>query len=188
MTEDGDAEDDAEDEAQDEAQDDAEWVAGSLTRWINSVSFVDRSADEVTELLIEAVVWWAQEEGWRAYRKARSVFPLPPPFEHRYSFVDVGIARRDCAPIVVEVDRSDRKRTLEKLVAEAERGRVALWLRWGTGTFATPPAPVRLIPCRVEAHKDAEGHKVFSTPTLAKPAPRHSGVDLSQAEQTDLFE
>lgn len=169
-------------------EDDAERVANSLARWIASVSFVDRDADEVTELLIEAVIWWAQERGWRAYRKARSVFALPPPFEHRHSFVDVGIARRDGDPIVVEVDRSDRKRTLDKLAAEAERGRVALWLRWGTGAFADPPAPVRLIGCHVEARKAADGRKVFSTPGQEKPAPRHSGVDLSHAEQTDLFE
>lgn len=167
---------------------DAERVADSLSRWIASVSFVDRDADEVTELLIEAVIWWAQEEGWRAYRKARSVVALPPPFEHRRSFVDVGIARRDGKPIVVEVDRSDRKRTLEKLAAEAQRGRVALWLRWGAGAFAAPPEPVRLIPCHVVARKTADGRKVFSTPARDKPAPTHSGVDLGQAEQTDLFE
>jgi hypothetical protein len=119
---------------------------------------------------------------------ARSVVPLPPPFEHRRSFVDVGVARRDGSPIVVEVDRSDRKRTLDKLAAEAEQGRVALWLRWGTGTFATPPASVRLVPCRVEARKAAGGRKVFSTPVQEKPAPRHSSVDLADAEQTDLFE
>jgi len=167
--------------------DDADQVAGSLSRWIASVSFVDRVADDVTELLIEAVVWWAQEEGWRAYRKARSVVKLPPPMSNLHSFVDVGIARRDDRPIVVEVDRSDRKRTLEKLAAEAEQGRVALWLRWGTGAFATPPEPVKLIECHVEARKGADGRKVFSTPTRDKPAPRHSGVDLSRAEQSDLF-
>jgi len=171
-----------------EEDSDVDRVADSLSRWIASMSFVDRDADELTELLIEAVIWWAQEEGWRAYRKARSVVALPPPFEHRHSFVDVGIARRDGNPIVVEVDRSDRKRTLAKLAAEAQRGRVALWLRWGTGTFATPPAPVRLIPCHVEARKSADGRKVFSTPVQDLPAPTHSRVNLGDSEQTDLFE
>jgi hypothetical protein len=167
--------------------DDAERVAGSLSRWIASVSFVDRAADEVTELLIEAVIWWAQEEGWRAYRHARSVVRLPPPMDNLHSFVDVGIARRDGAPIVVEIDRSDRKRTLEKLTAEAEQGRIALWLRWGTGTFATPPAGVSLIACHVEARKAADGRKLFSTPSEEKPAPQHSSVDVSHAEQDGLF-
>ncbi len=167
---------------------DAEVVARSLSRWIASVSFVDREADQVTEFLIEAVVWWAQEQGWRAYRHARSVVPLPPPMSHLHSFVDVGIARGDGSPIVVELDRSDRKRTLDKLSQEAAQGRVALWLRWGTGTFATPPEPVRLIPCHVEVRKTADGRRVFSTPVPEKAAPEHSGVDLSQAEQTDLFD
>jgi len=167
---------------------DAERVARSLARWIASVSFEDRDAGQVTELLIEAVVWWAQEQGWRAYRHARSVVPLPPPMSHLHSFVDVGIARAEGSPIVVEVDRSDRKRTLEKLAVEAAHGRVALWLRWGTGAFATPPAPVRLIGRPVVARKAADGRRVFSTPAEEKPPPEHSGVDLSHAEQSDLFE
>jgi hypothetical protein len=168
--------------------DDTERVAQSLARWIASVSFVDREADQVTEFLIEAVIWWAQEQGWRAYRHARSVVKLPPPMDKLHSFVDVGIARAKGDPIVVEIDRSDRKRTLEKLAAEAEQGRVALWLRWGTGAFATPPEPVKLIGCPVEVRKTADGRRVFSTPALEKPAPTHSKIDLSHAEQTDLFE
>jgi hypothetical protein len=166
---------------------DPDRVADSLARWIASVSFEDREADQVTEFLVEAVIWWAQEHGWRAYRHARSVVPLPPPMSHLHSFVDIGIARRDGGPIVVEIDRTDRKRTLEKLAQEAAQGRVALWLRWGTGTFATPPDPVKLIPCRVEARKTSDGRRVFSTPAVEKPAPRHSGVDLSGGEQSDLF-
>jgi hypothetical protein len=166
---------------------DADRVARSLASWIASVSFTDREADQVTEFLTEAVVWWAQEQGWRPYRHARSVVKLPPPMGQLHSFVDVGIARAKGAPIVVEIDRSDRKRTLEKLAEEAAHGRVALWLRWGTGTFATPPEPVRLIPRPVEARRTADGRKVFSTPAVDKPAPRHSGVDLSHAEQSDLF-
>jgi len=168
--------------------DDTERVAGSLAAWVASVSFADREADQVTELLIEAVVWWAQEEGWRAYRKARSVFPLPEPMAHLHSFVDVGIARAGAPPIVVEVDRSDRKRTLDKLAAEAAQGRVALWVRWGTGTFAVPPEPVRLIPCRVESRRGPHGQRLFSTPHADPPPPEHTDADLTLAEQSELFE
>jgi hypothetical protein len=168
--------------------DDTERVAGSLAAWIASVSFADREADQVTELLIEAVVWWAQEAGWRAYRKAQSVFPLPEPMAHLHSFVDVGIARHGDAPIVVEVDRSDRKRTLDKLAAEAAQGRVALWVRWGTGAFAVPPDPVRLIPCRVEVRRGPHGQRLFSTPAGDLPPPKHSSADLTHGEQSELFD
>lgn len=166
---------------------DADQLAGSLTSRLASVSFVDRTADEVTELLIEAVKGWATDAGWRVYRKARSVLPLPPPYADRHSFVDVGIARADAAPVVVEIDRSDRKRTIEKLVAEADAGRVALWVRWGSGPFAVPPLPVRLVQCPVVARRGEHSQRLFSSPVEELPAPVHSGVDLAQAEQSDLF-
>lgn len=168
---------------------DDEVTAGSLQEWIAAVSFVDKDADGVTEFLVEAVTWWAQGAGWRAYRKARSVFPLPPPFAHRHSYVDVGIARPGLPPIVVEIDRSDRKRTVDKLVAEAAAGRLAFWLRWGTGPFTTiPPETVRLIRCPVVARRTSDGHKLFSSPPRTPPPPRHSGLDLSDAEQSELFD
>lgn len=169
--------------------DDLDRTANSLQEWIAAVSFADKDADGVTEFLIEAVIWWAQDAGWRAYRKARSVLPLPPPFAHRHSYVDVGIARPDLPPIVVEVDRSDRKRTVDKLVAEASADRLAFWVRWGTGPFTMiPPEPVRLVRCPVESRRTADGHKLFSSPSQTPPPPRHSGVDLSQAEQSELFD
>lgn len=163
-------------------------LGASLQAWLTrSLSFVDRDADQVTELVIEAVTQWGRDSGWRVYKKARSVLPLPPPYADRHSFVDVGMARAGAAPIVVEVDRSDRKRTLEKLAAEAQAGRIALWVRWGVGPFAEPSPPVMLVPFVVQAHRDSQGHRLFSTPTDTPPPPEHSPVDTTQAEQADLF-
>lgn len=167
--------------------DEAQALADSLTAWLARLEFAGQDADQVTELLAEAVTVWASTQGWRAYRKARSVLPLPPPYADRFSWVDVGIGRPSGAPVVVEIDQSDRRRTVEKLLAEAAAGRVALWVRWGAGPFADPPAPVRLVPCPVAARKDAAGRKVFSAPVSERPPPTHSGVDLAAAEQVDLF-
>ncbi|WP_117212818.1 hypothetical protein [Allorhizocola rhizosphaerae] len=159
-------------------------LAASLQAWLGlRLSFVDRDADQITELVTGAVVDWGRDSGWRVYRKARSVFPLPPPYQDRHSFVDVGIARAGAAPIVVEVDRSDRKRTLEKLAAEAAAGRVALWVRWGTGPFTEPMPPVLLVPFAVEARRG----RVYSTPIAGPPAPEHSAVDVTEGEQAELF-
>ena len=79
-------------------------VAASLVGWIDHVTFADLGTDEVTALLIDAVVAWATAQGWRSYRRAPSVLPLPAPYQHRHSCVDVGCARPEGAPIVVEVD------------------------------------------------------------------------------------
>jgi hypothetical protein len=166
---------------------DAERLASSLTSWLGELTFAAQDADQVTELLVEAVLAWGSAQGWRVYRKARSVLPLPPPYADRHSWVDVGIGRPAGAPVVVEVDQSDRKRTLEKLVAEAAQGRIALWVRWGTGPFTVPPPPIQLVACPVTTRRDAAGRRLFSAPVNDRPAPSHSGVDLAQAEQVDLF-
>ncbi|WP_246158992.1 hypothetical protein [Catellatospora sichuanensis] len=169
------------------AVDDSDRVAGSLQAWLATVTFTDRDADQVTELLTEAVLAWGSAQGWRVYRRARSVVKLPPPYEDRHSWVDVGVARSGEAPIVVEIDQSERRRTLEKLTAEAAEGRVAVWLRWGTGPFTAPDGLVRLVTCEVTSRKDASGRRLFSAPVAARPAPVHSGIDLAAADQGDLF-
>ena len=112
---------------------------------------------------------------------------MPLSYADRHSSVDVGIARDPAAPIVVEVDRSDRKRTVEKLIAEAAAGRVALWVRWGTGPFLVPPPPVRLVSYPMVARRAGHGAKLYSSPHEQMQAPEHSGVDLTQAQQSELF-
>lgn len=167
--------------------DDGARLGASLGAWLAEVSFTDRDADQVTELLVAAVLAWGTDQGWRVYRRARSVLPLPPPYADRHSWVDVACARRDAAPVVVEVDRSDRRRTVDKLLAEAAAGRVALWVRWGRAPFAPPPPPVHLVGCPVDARRDASGGRVFSARSAPRPAPSHSGIELGAAEQADLF-
>jgi hypothetical protein len=171
------------------AADDADQVAASLGEWIRAVSFADRDADQVTGVLVEAVVEWGRSQHWRVYRRAPSVVPLPAPYSHRFSVVDVGIARAGAAPIVVEVDSSDRQRTLDKLVAEAQAGRVALWVRWGRGPFSTPPLPIRMITCAVTSHRDpATGRRLHSSHPDRLPAPQHSEVEVDGGDQAGLFD
>jgi hypothetical protein len=153
---------------------DAERVTAGLAARVAAVTFLDRSADEVTALLIDAVADWAADQGWRVYRRARSVVPLPPPYEHRFSTLDVACARPTGPPVVIEVDRTDRRRTVEKLLAEATAGRVAIWLRWGAGAFPDPPAPIRLVTCAVTARSAGGGRRFDRTAVSHRPPPRHS--------------
>jgi hypothetical protein len=168
---------------------DGEQVVASLASWLDTVTFADRSADEVTALLVDSVVAWAASQGWRAYRRAPSVMALPEPFAHRHSWIDVGCARPAGAPIAIEVDRTDRQRTVDKLLAEAEAGRVAIWVRWGTGRFAAPPPPVRMVTCPVTSRRGAveQGQRYTRLPTSDRPAPAHTGTALKADRQADLF-
>jgi hypothetical protein len=154
---------------------DADALAADLGAHLGRLAFADRGTDDVTELLVAATVEWARGRGWRAYRRAASVVPLPPPYERQFSVVDVGVARAGEAPVVVEVDHADRRRTLDKLAAEAAAGRVALWVRWGAGRLTAPPPPVRMVPFAVISRRGPAGPRVHShTARTDRPAPAHT--------------
>jgi hypothetical protein len=172
-----------------DGHEDDERVAASLADSLDRLTFVDRTADEVTALLIDAVAAWAAGHGWRVYRRARSVLPLPPPYAHQHSSLDVACARPVGPPIVIEVDHTDRRRTVDKLLAEATAGRVAIWVRWGSGRFEAPPSPVRLVTCPVTSRRGVGGGgRLYSRlPTSDRPAPVHTETDAEPGRQADLF-
>jgi hypothetical protein len=168
---------------------DGEQVAASLADWISKLTFVDQGPDEVTALLVDAAVAWGTGQGWRVYRRAPSVMALPAPYEHRRSCLDVACARPAGAPIAIEVDRADRQRSIDKLAAEAEAGRIAIWVRWGSGRFEPPPSPVRMVTCLVTSRRGLGGRGRLHSrlPASDRPAPMHSAVDAGTDEQGDLF-
>ncbi|MGW5667350.1 hypothetical protein [Micromonospora sp. NPDC003776] len=155
-------------------------LAASLAAHLGRLTFVDRSTDEVTALLVDAVAAWGEAQGFRVYRRAASVVPLPAPYQDRHSVVDVACARPAGRPVVIEVDRTDRRRTVEKLLAEADAGRVALWVRWGPGPFTPPPAPIRLVTCEVAVRH----HRHSRLPS--RPAPHHSPPASTAVEAVEL--
>ena len=160
-----------------DTEDDGTRTARSLAAWLGSVSFTDLGTDQATARVIEAVAAWGTAQGWRVYRRAPSVFPLPPPLKGN-SVLDVACARPGAQPIAVEVDRLDRQRTVDKLLAEAAAGRLAIWVRWGTGPFPAPPLPVHLV-TKPAARRRGLWHTVADL-----PAPRHSGGAPSAAAET----
>ncbi|GIG93396.1 hypothetical protein [Plantactinospora endophytica] len=165
-------------------------IGAALTGWLGRLAFTDQTDDEVTVLLIDSVAAWAMAQGWRVYRRAASVMPLPPPYEHRHSIVDVGCARPGgTPPVVIEVDHSDRQRSVDKLRLEAEAGRIALWLRWGERRFEPPPAPITMVPFRVTSRPGTEGagRRYSKLPSTDRPAPAHLTGNVELGEQADLF-
>ena len=166
-----------------ERADDGAAVAASLESSLDALTFTNLAADEVSTRLIESVTGWARAQGWRVYRRAPSVVRLPPPMQHRHSVVDVACARPSAPPIVVEVDRADRGRTLEKLIAEAAAGRVPIWLRWGTGGFTVPPPEIHLVTFEVTR---ASGGRFTRVPTPDLPAPRHSTTRVETTTAVEL--
>ncbi|MCA2217773.1 hypothetical protein [Jidongwangia harbinensis] len=154
--------------------------AEALGRWLDRLTFADLGTDEVTARIIDAVVEWGEAQRWRVYRRAPSVVTLPPPLERQHSVLDVACARADGPPLAVEVDHTDRRRTVDKLLAEAEAGRVAIWVRWGTGPFRPPPAPVAMVPFEVTRRPGRRYAR-----THDRPPPAHS-TGIGRAEEMPI--
>jgi len=153
-----------------------------LARRLAALTFTGLTQDEVTGRIIDEVAAWGLANRWRVYRRAPSVVPLPPPLDKQHSVVDVALARPAAPPIVVEVDHTDRRRTVEKLLAEAAAGRVAVWVRWGPGRIAEPPAPIHLIALSVTRAQGRYSRRTGPD----RPAPTHSEVVPGAAEVAEL--
>lgn len=168
---------------------DAEAVVADLAALLDALTFAGLEGEAVRDLLIDTVADWAAARGWKVYRRAPSVVRLPPPLERQFSCVDLGCARPDGPPVVIEVDRGHRRRTLDKLVAEAAAGRLALWIRWGTTPGEPLPPEIHLLTCPALASRAADGRRVYSRqPTDRRPAPHHTPLTPEgPAEQAPLF-
>lgn len=153
-----------------------------LAERLAALTFAGLTQDEVTGRIIDEVAAWGLAHRWRVYRRAPSVVRLPPPMDKQHSVVDVALARPAAPPIVVEVDHTDRRRTVEKLLAEAGAGRIAVWVRWGPGRFAEPPAPIRMIGLPVTR---AQG-RYSRSGGPERPAPTHSAIPATAGEAAEL--
>lgn len=164
-------------------------LAASLADRLAMFTFVDQPEEQVTALLVDEIAAWAAGRGWRVYRRAASVLPLPPPYAHRHSFLDVACARPDGPPVAVEIDRTDRRRSVDKLLAEAAAGRIPIWIRWGSRGFESPPLPVQMVTCPVTSRRgpDPKVRLYSRLPASERPAPMHTAASLQVDQQTDLF-
>jgi len=169
---------------------DAARVAAALGERLTALTFTDLTTEQVTALLVDTIAGWGAGQGWRVYRRAASVLPLPPPMSGQNSVVDVACARPAAPPVVIEVDHTDRRRTVDKLLAEAAAGRVAIWVRWGTRGFAAPPEPVHMVTVPVTSRIAAEqGIRLHSRhPVRQLPPPAHRVTQVTAAGvPDDLF-
>lgn len=166
----------------------AEQLVASLSDRLDALSFTDLTTAQVTARLIDEVAGWAGNQGWRVYRRAPSVLPLPPPMSARQSVLDVACARPDGPPIVVEVDHGTRRRTWAKLLAEADAGRIPLWVRWGSGRLVAPPPPILMVTCAVTRRSDptGSGRTHNRSPRDSKPPPAHSVVRVGEVVALEL--
>jgi hypothetical protein len=124
-------------------------AAVSLRAWLNSRHFTDLSAPEVTTFFTESISVWATGLGYDARREV--LLPSRPDV-HRARRLDLQLRHRSGkgAPISIEIDRTSKLLSLDKLTQAAELGHLSLWLRWGREPVRVPiPPSVRLIRAHV---------------------------------------
>jgi hypothetical protein len=123
-------------------------AAQSLRDWLDREHFTHLTPREVTAHLTAGVAGWAEQYGYRVQREA------PPPGA-AYGRLDLRAAHpAGGKAISIEIDRGNKRWSLEKLVTAAEHGDLALWVRWSTTSvpLSVPPG-VRLIRLGVIRHR-----------------------------------
>lgn len=135
-------------------------AAQSLRAWLNRQHFSDLSANEVTRFFTDSVTQWAYSLGYNVRPEVQLQSP-----DQRAGRLDLRLRHRSGTgrAISIEIDRGDKVWSLEKLTHVAERGDLALWLRWSRRPVRVPiPPTIRLIRAHVIRRPVANGPDRYS--------------------------
>ncbi|MEU1121838.1 MULTISPECIES: hypothetical protein [unclassified Streptomyces] len=142
-------------------------AAASLRTWLNAQRFLDLSAHEVTAFLTASIGSWGEGLDYIVCTEV----PMPPDAvspEGRGGMVDLQLRHYSGRgrPISIEIDRGNKRLSLNKLVRLADRGHIALWVRWSHQAVPVQiPPSVRLIRAHVIRRRDIARTYRFSLQT-----------------------
>jgi hypothetical protein len=114
----------------------------SLQRHLDPVEFADLNGPQVTTLIRDLVAVWAQSYGFISDTEKRSLATRTKHTGHRWpGFLNVIGTHPSGLRLAIEIDRTNKAWSIEKLAAEAHQGAVAIWVKWGapTGLSLIPP-------------------------------------------------
>jgi len=135
-----------------------------LARLCFSVDVSGLSARGITARLTREIVAWSLANGWSTKTEARVVLSAPGQRIRDYGYIDVIVKRGDGAPdVAIEIDQTDKPRSVAKLQYVMSLGMEAVWIRWSGAEWT-----------------DVEGVHVIHMPEVQKePAPRLAPAQLS---------
>jgi hypothetical protein len=93
--------------------------------------------------------------------------------------------------LAIEIDRGTKRQSLDKLIAEAEAGALAIWVRWSGWSSIPVPPSIGLVELRAvrTVMPGTRGFRYRRTPYLTWPAPpQHSGQPVKMTYQPRLFD
>lgn len=124
-------------------------LAESLRAWCSSINREGLATPQTTALLTTAVCRWAEDQGWTPRLEVWGRISRPTRRGPRRARLDTVCDRPSgMRPIAIEIDHHGKVWSLQKLVAEAEAGSVALWLRWHGETRIPIPDVIGLVDIR----------------------------------------
>jgi hypothetical protein len=126
-------------------------ATSSLQEWLARVEFTDLSRAAVTEQLTHQVMAWAQFHGFTVQTEVEAVATKRKPYGRHIGLLDVLCTHSSGQQIAVEIDNTNKVWSIEKLAAEADSGKLAIWVKWGA------PAGLSLIPEKGRRGRAARG-------------------------------
>jgi hypothetical protein len=127
-------------------------ATSSLQSWLDPLTFTDLHRRDVTALLTEQVVLWGrahrfvirQQVPSTATRLSRRGHPWP-------GVLDLACIHASGQNIAIEIDAGNKTWSIQKLAAEAQAGRLAIWVKWGGPVDLTlVPDTIGLVEVRAE--------------------------------------
>lgn len=104
-------------------------ATASLQEHLEPITFHTTSY-RVTHMLTRHVLNWARDHRFVCQREAHMTLGPDGEDPDVPRYLDVTGIHPCGLRLVVEIDRSNRRRNLEKLALEADRGAIAIWVRW----------------------------------------------------------
>ncbi|GAB3857963.1 hypothetical protein ACFPIJ_18695 [Dactylosporangium cerinum] len=145
----------------------------SLAEWLSPIGFSSATASQVTARLTAEVERWAEHYGFACATEGSVQYYREGLFGPRWTngYIDVVGIRPTGLSLAVEIDRTDKVRSLAKLASRAADGTVAIWLRWCHATSMLMPPGVAAVDFRVDRYYTNTGPRFRRQPHLTWPAP-----------------
>ncbi|UGT58866.1 hypothetical protein [Nocardia asteroides] len=122
----------------------------SLADWLAPVRATGLTSSQTTALITAHTLEWARSKRWKPATEVPALIERSSANGRTYrGRLDVVCERSWWRPpIAIEIDRANKRWSLDKLIAEADAGHVALWVRWHGDTVIEVPPRVGLVDIR----------------------------------------
>lgn len=111
------------------------------------------ASHSITEVITDLVAGWAAARGFEVSLEEPFRAIIPPRDRPSTGFLDVLVRRPGKAPMAIEIDRSDNRKSLAKLQRAASLGWLAVQLRWQGRIELALPEEVHLVDMTPSARK-----------------------------------